>query len=68
MFDYSVTPEFEELFSAASKPTEKTTELQDVMNFGDIEVGVNQGSDIGCAGYIVGFFIFLLVLGILGGC
>lgn len=68
MFDYSVTPEFEELFSAASKPTEKTTELQDAMNFGDIEVGVNQGSDIGCAGYIVGFFIFLLLLGILGGC
>ena len=25
MFDYSVTPEFEELFSAASKPTEQTT-------------------------------------------
>ena len=68
MFDYSVTPEFEERFSKASKPTEKTAELQNAMNFGDIEVGVNQKSNSGCATYVIGFFTLLLLLAILGNC
>ena len=78
MFDYSV-PELEERFSAASKPTGKTAELQDAMNFGDIQVGVNKvrpsgrgnskrKSNSGCAEYVGGFIILLFLLVLLANC
>ena len=79
MFDYSVPPELEERFSAASKPTGKTAELQDAMNFGDIQVGVNKirpsgrgnskrKSNSGCAEYVGGFIILLFLLVLLANC
>ena len=64
MFDYSVTPEFEERFNAASKPNNVTADLEDAMNSGDIEVGVNLegGESWGCLLWVViGFFLLLMI-------
>lgn len=64
MFDYSVTSEFEERFNAASKPNKVSAELEDAMNFGDIEVGVNLGGgeSWGCLFWVViGFFLLVMI-------
>lgn len=63
-FDYSVPPELEERFSKSSKPNEVSKELQDAMNFGDIEVGVNIGGSEswGCLWWVViGFFLLVMI-------
>ena len=43
MFDYSVAPELEAAFQRGFQANrKKPAELQDAMNFGDIQVGVNK--------------------------